>query len=101
MALIGNDRFNWWHVLSPLVFTLVPLIFLFRYCPTPTDFIRAIYAGLAIVCSIIANLTWEILVDMYGLWPSQQDSQGFDPEDVFYRPLPVAVALAMVWLIYV
>lgn len=100
MSLIGNDKFNWYHVLSPLVFTTIPL-WLLSYCPMPTDLVKAIYAGLAIACSILANFTWEILVDEWGLWKSQQDSWGFDPEDVFVRPVPVAVILATVWLIYV
>lgn len=100
MALIGNDKFNWWHVLSPLVFTSIPL-YLFTYCPMPSNLVKSIYAGLAIACSIAANAIWEYLVDDLGWWESQQDSRGFDPEDVFVRPLPVAVILAIVWLIYV
>lgn len=67
----------------------------------PSDFLKVVYAGIAITCSILVNFTWEILIDMCGLWKSQQDSKGFDPEDVFVRPLPVAITLATVWLIYV
>jgi len=91
--LLNLDLNNIGHMIGGLVFCYAAAWFLCR------RFFKVTAAGLGVVAGVLANLIWEVSVDVWRLWPSMADSAGFDPYDPFLRGFLGAFGMGLLFLI--